>query len=789
MAQDFYKKDGNYFLTSGQKILNPQELQGFAKAGGREIQAPSVPAGMVAIPGAQYNTAEKQKSAFSNIQPIGGTLYGVPIQTSLTTDQMGAGSNIPPATQANDINAMMAGIKTGNEAIEAQLKLVNSQLASQEKKDAITTRMDTEAEAQRTAQRDTQEQMWERFGLGQNVEQLQAIMPQIAKAQAEFDNFSIAQEGRVASASSIYGRQALIQRQKAVELAGLSAVAQAYQGNVEMARTLANDAINAQYTDQQNYMENLKLQLGSIKEDLSMEDKARATSLELVINEREKEIQEEKYQATNKTNLMITLAEMGVSQAEIRKVMDAKTYDEAIMAAIPHLKNRLSINEQMLLMESGYKLDDKGNLYVNPGTDPITGAETDPSMVIGGYNFTSYAIDPKTGKSNLSWAVAVKENINNMGELNSIADLDKYIKSKNSTIANANKNNTSQNAIAIWNSAQERGIPVELLAAISQHESYFGTSNVAKNNNNPGGITWNKNFPESMKGTARPTNEGGHYVKFPTLQDGFEAVAGNISRRYQGVNVETAIEEVSQEARNWAEIVKRGEATLANVPTDIRTQVASALAELPGFDEQKAARLRQTTIRSGGVVLDVRRALDGIEANKNKWFKDERKYQATLTRDDGRSSYWAQKSPYFAIEQHIQSVKSNISIDQLQQMREASPTGGALGQVPVQQQRFLMEILGSLDILLNDKDLKQNLNYVMEYYAGAVYGYDFELEQAVVEGRMTEEERLRAIEERDLFISDPMGTTMPQSKLDIGQKNFNTSNEFTSSSGNTYIIN
>lgn len=39
---------------------------------------PAIPSGAVAINGAEFNTAEKQKQAFTNIQPVGNTLYGIP---------------------------------------------------------------------------------------------------------------------------------------------------------------------------------------------------------------------------------------------------------------------------------------------------------------------------------------------------------------------------------------------------------------------------------------------------------------------------------------------------------------------------------------------------------------------------------------------------------------------------------------------------------------------------------------------------------------------------------------
>lgn len=341
MATNFYKQKGSYYTTAGQKILNPTELQGFAKAGGKEISAPvtptapNIPAGKVAIPGVQYDTREKQQSAFTNIEPVGNTLYGIPINTTIPTDKLGEGSNIPPAQPVfGDVDAMMKGVQTGNEGLKSTLEQVNTQLRSQPKQDAITARMDSEAEANKTSQRDLQEQTWERFGLGQNTEQLQALMPQIAKTQAEYDQFSVGQEGRVASASSIYGRQSLIQRQKAVELAGLSAVAQAYQGNVDMARNIANDAINAQYTDQLNYMDNLKVQLDTIKDDLSREDQARATSLELMINERERNITEEKETKTAITNLALEIARLGVDSGTVSKILKAETEQQAIEMAV-----------------------------------------------------------------------------------------------------------------------------------------------------------------------------------------------------------------------------------------------------------------------------------------------------------------------------------------------------------------------------------------------------------------------------------------------------------------------
>jgi hypothetical protein len=162
--------------------------------------------------------------------------------------------------------------------------------------------------------------------------------------------------------------------------------------------------------------------------------------------------------------------------------------------------------------------------------DPITGAESDPSKIFGSYNFTSYATDP-------NWGNTIKERyLSQMPEFRSQTDLSNYVKAR---IPGLEKSSgISVFARDIWEVAKNKDIPVDLLTAIIQHESMLGTSNVAKNNNNPGGITWSAGWGESMKGTPRSTidpqtgkPEGGYYVKFPTMKDGINAVANNIAKR------------------------------------------------------------------------------------------------------------------------------------------------------------------------------------------------------------------------------------------------------------------
>lgn len=64
----------------------------------------------------------------------------------------------------------------------------------------------------------------------------------------------------------------------------------------------------------------------------------------------------------------------------------------------------------------------------------------------------------------------------------------------------------------------------------------------------------------------------------------------------------------------------------------------------------------------------------------------------------------------------IDTVKANIGFDRLQQMRDASPTGGALGGIAVQELNMLQAVLGSLDQAQSPEQLKANLQRLKEVY-------------------------------------------------------------------------
>ena len=75
-----------------------------------------------------------------------------------------------------------------------------------------------------------------------------------------------------------------------------------------------------------------------------------------------------------------------------------------------------------------------------------------------------------------------------------------------------------------------------------------------------------------------------------------------------------------------------------------------------------------------------------------------------------------------ALANMLQTIEANIGFDKLQAMREASPTGGALGQVSNQELKSLQSVFGSLDQSMTSEQLLYNLRRLRVEYNNVVHG-------------------------------------------------------------------
>ena len=127
-------------------------------------------------------------------------------------------------------------------------------------------------------------------------------------------------------------------------------------------------------------------------------------------------------------------------------------------------------------------------------------------------------------------------------------------------------------------------------------------------------------------------------------------------------------------------------------------------------EEQKAGREAMSQ-RYGDVVLqDIDRAL-GIVDN------------ATIP-VTGFGSYLSvvPETPARDLAGLLDTVRANVGFDRLQQMRNASPTGGALGQVSEFENRLLQSTLGNLEQSQSEEQFRRNLERMRETYLDVIHG-------------------------------------------------------------------
>ena len=71
----------------------------------------------------------------------------------------------------------------------------------------------------------------------------------------------------------------------------------------------------------------------------------------------------------------------------------------------------------------------------------------------------------------------------------------------------------------------------------------------------------------------------------------------------------------------------------------------------------------------------------------------------------------------YDLDKTIDTIKANLGFSELQAMREASPTGGALGQVAVQELAMLQSTVASLDKGQSRENLERGLKQVRTHFA------------------------------------------------------------------------
>lgn len=167
----------------------------------------------------------------------------------------------------------------------------------------------------------------------------------------------------------------------------------------------------------------------------------------------------------------------------------------------------------------------------------------------------------------------------------------------------------------------------------------------------------------------------------------------------------------AEASRAQAEKARREPAEGGKPPPGYRFKPDGSLEAIPGgpadakageAGKKDAARLAIAKGKADIVIGAVDKALDQTGFFTTGFIG------ANLGKIPGTSAYDLRKT--------ATTIKANIGFQELQAMREASPTGGALGQVAVQELESLQAVLASIDADQSTEQLTENLNKVKTHY-------------------------------------------------------------------------
>jgi len=140
--------------------------------------------------------------------------------------------------------------------------------------------------------------------------------------------------------------------------------------------------------------------------------------------------------------------------------------------------------------------------------------------------------------------------------------------------------------------------------------------------------------------------------------------------------------------------------------TDLKKQILEAKLETE--KEKKASAVEATTGRLENLIDSTANVMTTIEKAKGQ-------VSGTTAGMGGRLLGWTTSAT--DLEETLNTVKANLGFDRLQQMRNESKTGGALGQVAVKELERLEAARASLNRAQSPEQLKSNLDNVYQAYS------------------------------------------------------------------------
>lgn len=154
----------------------------------------------------------------------------------------------------------------------------------------------------------------------------------------------------------------------------------------------------------------------------------------------------------------------------------------------------------------------------------------------------------------------------------------------------------------------------------------------------------------------------------------------------------------------------------AKLQEDIRT------SEAKRANEVRAEREAQAQQRS--YAQDVTASIDDAERIMEGWLSGTGIEQWTL-------GFLPMPTDAGQLNDALDTIRANVGFNRLQEMREASPTGGALGQVSEMENRLLQATIAKMNPTQGKAALSKNLGRVRKRFFNVIHGEDNEIIDAL----------------------------------------------------------
>jgi len=181
-------------------------------------------------------------------------------------------------------------------------------------------------------------------------------------------------------------------------------------------------------------------------------------------------------------------------------------------------------------------------------------------------------------------------------------------------------------------------------------------------------------------------------------------------KELQQERLQAATQARAEAAANRALTRSEGAATRAAAKAEGENYKATLAQEKINAADEKQLDLDAKASRSAsGSVSHATQMIKNVEEAKDlvRYGTTGRTGQAAAAIDPGGEAG--------TLRTRIATIKANIGFDRLQKMRDESPTGGALGQVAVQELDALQSSIANLSPLQNDVELKSSLDKIVTH--------------------------------------------------------------------------